>query len=167
MKVCLLSDTHGHIDDHIRSHFAGVDEVWHAGDLGEGVLEKLKGDYRLRAVYGNIDGTSVRTSCPEYLHFTLEGVDVLIIHISGPFGSYTPAVKALLKSLQPRLLVCGHSHILKVQHDTANAVLYMNPGAAGKHGFHKVRTLLKFTVKEGKISDLQAVELGLRGAIND
>ena len=144
---------------------AQADEIWHAGDFGSDVAEPLSTLKTFRGVYGNIDGAALRTVYPEFHFFTVEAIRVLMIHIAGPFGSYTPQVRSLLSQFQPTLLVCGHSHILKVQHDSGKNVLYMNPGAAGKHGFHKVRTMLRFSVNGDRIEHLEAIELGLRGAL--
>lgn len=164
-RICLLSDTHGHVDDRMKELSADADELWHAGDFGNDVANAFSASKIFRGVYGNIDGTSIRSTFPEHLFFSVEQVSVLMIHIAGPFGSYTPQVRKLLSHYQPKLLVCGHSHILKVQHDAKNNVLYMNPGAAGKHGFHKVRTMLRFTINGDRMEQLEAIELGLRGAM--
>jgi putative phosphoesterase len=164
-KICLLSDTHGHVDDRMLELAAESDEVWHAGDFGSDVTEKFSSSNVFRGVYGNIDGHILRSQFPEYSCFTIDKLSVLMIHIAGPFGSYTPQVRKLLEEYRPQLLVCGHSHILKVQHDQKRNVMYMNPGAAGKHGFHKVRTMLRFTISRDKLENLEAIELGMRGAI--
>lgn len=164
-RICLLSDTHGHLDDRMTEWMKDVDEVWHAGDFGEDVAEKLKSIRPIRGVYGNIDGTAIRKEFPEHLLFQAEGVDVLMIHIAGPFGTYAPGVRSLLDSAKPKLLVCGHSHILKVQMDSKRNVLYMNPGAAGKHGFHHMRTLLRFNLRSGNVENLEVIELGKRGSV--
>ncbi len=166
-KICLVSDTHGHIDDRMLEMASTSDEIWHAGDFGGGnVSEKLAAAKPLRGVFGNIDSISIRMVYPEFLVFAIEEVRVLMIHIAGPFGSYTPAVRNLLEQHRPTLLVCGHSHILKIQRDEKRKMLYMNPGAAGKHGFHKVRTMLRFTIDGKSLTGLEAIELGLRGAID-
>jgi putative phosphoesterase len=164
-RICLLSDTHGYVDDRLLDHVKQADEAWHAGDFGDGVSDRIASIRPLRGVYGNIDGSRIRSEFPEHITFTIDGLVILMIHIAGPFGSYNPAVRDLIGKIKPGLLVCGHSHLLKVQFDSKNRLLYMNPGAAGKHGFHKVRTLLRFTIDSGRVSDLEAVELGLRGAI--
>ncbi|MFM2136802.1 MAG: hypothetical protein RL021_2202 [Bacteroidota bacterium] len=166
VRICLLSDTHGHLDDRILELVRDADEIWHAGDFGDiAVSDRLKSLKTLRGVYGNIDGQPLRSLHPEYLSFNVEDVKVLMIHIAGPFGSYAPGTRKLIDELRPNVLVCGHSHILKVQFDQRHKLLFVNPGAAGKHGFHKVRTLLRFTVSGDRLTDLEAVELGLRGAI--
>lgn len=142
-----------------------ADEIWHAGDFGENVCELLETKTGFRGVYGNIDGATVRSRCPESLVFSIERLKVLMIHIAGPFGIYNPQVRSLVRDEKPGLLVCGHSHILKVQHDGRSDLLYLNPGAAGKHGFHKVRTMVRFKVSDSRIHDLEVIELGLRGAL--
>ena len=166
VRICLLSDTHGHLDETILRLAAASDEIWHAGDFGDvHVSERLSEIRPLRGVYGNIDGQPLRSMHPEFLSFTIEGVRVLMIHIAGAFGSYSPDVRKLLDELRPDVLVCGHSHILKVQHDAKRKMLYLNPGAAGKHGFHTVRTLLRFSIDGDRLTGLEAVELGKRGSL--
>jgi putative phosphoesterase len=161
-KIGLLSDTHGHIDDRILHHLQDRDEIWHAGDIGNAaVIETLEKTAPVRAVYGNIDGTDIRKNFPEYIHEVIENTKILIIHIAGPFGKYNPKTSALLRELKPDILICGHSHILKVQWDPSG-FLYMNPGAAGKTGFHTVITLLRFQLKGGKPENLELIELGPR-----
>ncbi|OON68562.1 metallophosphoesterase family protein [Hymenobacter sp. CRA2] len=163
MLIGLLSDTHSYFDDRIRHHLTGCDEIWHAGDVGdEKVLDELQTIAPLRAVFGNIDDRSVRTRCPETLVFDANGLKVLITHIGGYPGRYAPAARPLLQRERPGLFICGHSHILRVMPDRQLGLLHLNPGAAGRHGFHKVRTLLKFRVEDGRVQDLQAVELGPR-----
>lgn len=162
-KIGLLSDTHGYWDDKYEKYFLDCDEIWHAGDIGSSQLitrfEKLK---PFRAVYGNIDGADIRLVCPEFLRFTLEDVDVLMTHIGGYPGKYNPLVKDILQTNPPKLFICGHSHILKVMYDKKYNCLDINPGAAGIYGFHKVRTLLRFTLDKGNIRDLEVIELGTR-----
>lgn len=159
-RIGLLSDTHGYWDDRYKIHFEDCDEIWHAGDIGSSeVIEQLQAFKPLRAVYGNIDGADLRMQFKEFLRFTLEGVDVLMTHIGGYPSKYDPRVKAILQTKAPQLFVCGHSHILKVIYDPKFKCLTMNPGAAGKYGFHKVRTLLRFTLDSGNIKDLDVIEL--------
>lgn len=159
-KIGLLSDTHNHWDEKYMQHFKDCDEIWHAGDIGSlRVTEKFEALKPFRAVYGNIDDTKVRSAFPEYLRFTLEGVDVLMTHIGGYPGKYEHDVLQVLKTNPPKLFICGHSHILKVIYDSKYKCLTMNPGAAGKYGFHKVRTLLRFVLDEGNIRDLEVIEL--------
>ncbi len=166
MRIGLLSDTHGYLDPTILEHFAGCDEVWHAGDVGEdGVLESLEAFKPLRAVYGNIDGTEIRRKLPLNELFEAGGMKVLITHIGGYPGRYTPRVRKLLDEERPGLYVCGHSHILKVMMDKSRGVLHMNPGACGRHGFHRMRTVLRFQIERGRVDNLEVIELGLRGAL--
>ena len=168
-KILLLSDTHGCFDSKISNYVNQADEVWHAGDIGK--LEVLDSLTALkpsrRAVYGNIDGDKVRLQAPEVLSFNCEGVNVLIMHVAGYPGRYTPQAKRLISQYKPKLFICGHSHILKVIQDKKMGHLHMNPGAAGISGFHKVRTMLRFEVSQGKIQNLEAIEIGLRGALSN
>lgn len=165
MKIGLISDTHGHFEPSIATYFKNVDQIWHAGDIGTlSVLEELVKIKPVKAVFGNIDGQEIRNVCPEYLSFTMEGVSVLLIHIAGALGRYNPQVNRLLKNYHPKVLICGHSHILKVAPDKKNNLLHMNPGAAGKYGFHKMKTLLRFELLRGEIKNLEVVELGPRSA---
>ncbi|ERJ60575.1 metallophosphoesterase family protein [Sphingobacterium paucimobilis] len=159
-KIGLLSDTHSYLDDAVFKHFENCDEVWHAGDFGSiDVVEKLKDFKPFRGVYGNIDGKDIRTECPEHLRFDCEGVDVWMTHIGGYPGRYAPAIKTDLIKNPPKLFICGHSHILKVQYDPKLALLHLNPGAAGKQGWHKVRTLMRFDLELGEIKNLEIIEL--------
>lgn len=162
-KILLLSDTHSHIDDTILKYVKLADEVWHAGDIGDLIvtdtIKKLK---PLRAVYGNIDDGKARLEFPLHNRFTCEGVDVWITHIGGYPGKYNQEIRAEIRQNPPKLFICGHSHILKVQFDKELNVLHMNPGAAGKHGFHQVRTMLQFEIDGDKIQNLNVIELGNR-----
>ena len=166
-RIGLLSDTHGYFDDRIAHHLRGCDEVWHAGDFGTaavvGSLAALAPVFR--GVYGNIDGADVRRTEPLVQDFVVEGLRVLITHIGGYPSHYAPAARPLLDAIRPGLFVTGHSHILRVLPDKARGLLHLNPGAAGRHGFHQVRTLLRFGIEAGKVVELQAVELGKRGAL--
>lgn len=159
-RIGLLSDTHSWWDDKYAKYFEDCDEIWHAGDIGSMDLalrfETLK---PFRAVYGNIDDSKVRTAYPEFLRFTLDGVDVLITHIGGYPGKYDPRVKNILYAKPPKLFITGHSHILKVMFDKKLNCLHINPGAAGKYGFHKVRTIVRFMLDSGNISELEVIEL--------
>jgi len=163
MKIGLLSDTHSYLGEKVFHYFEEVDQIWHAGDVGdEGVLVKLRAFKPLIAVWGNIDGDILRKSHKEDEIFEHEGVKILMTHIAAKPPKYNPRVRALIEEHRPKLLVCGHSHILKVMMDKENDLLYMNPGAAGKHGFHKVKTLMRFTLEKGDIKDLEVIELGPR-----
>ncbi|HEX2617341.1 MAG TPA: metallophosphoesterase family protein [Flavobacteriales bacterium] len=165
MRIGLLSDTHGWLDPAIRKHIDGCDELWHAGDIGTGeVTDELKRWKPLRAVYGNIDGTALRQEFPEHQRFTIEQVRVWMTHIGGTPPRYNPDVLPGLKADPPTVFICGHSHICKVQFDPTLNTLYMNPGAAGRHGWHQVRTLLRFTIVGASLKDLEVIELGKRSA---
>jgi len=158
-KILLLSDTHGYIDDDIVKYVNSVDEVWHAGDIGAiSVTDTLKALKPLKAVYGNIDGKTVRSEFPEHQRFFCEKVDVWITHIGGYPNRYDRRVRELIYDNPPKLFICGHSHILKVMNDKKLNLLHMNPGAIGRHGFHKVRTMLRFQVDGEKIQNLEVVE---------
>lgn len=162
----LLSDTHSHVDERIFAHAEAADEIWHAGDIGSvrvsDALEKVK---PFRAVYGNIDGQALRIRYPEMQEFECEGVSVLMRHIAGYPGKYNAKTRYLLDRVKPKLFICGHSHILKVVYDKKREHLHMNPGAAGKAGFHQMRTMLRFELNAGKIENAQVIELGLRGEL--
>jgi putative phosphoesterase len=163
MRIGLLSDTHSYLDEGVFRHFENCDEIWHAGDVGDiSVIEKLQKFKKLRAVYGNIDGQEIRKQYPEYDVFTINKLKFIMIHIAGKFGYYTPQLRLLIKQHAPNILICGHSHILKVQYDKYNQLLYINPGAAGKSGFHQVKTLMRFTVETDKLSTMEVIELGAR-----
>lgn len=164
MRITLLSDNHGYLDQPILNHVSNADEVWHAGDFGTPeVSEKLTSLKPLKGVYGNIDGLELRKIHPLHNRFVCEGFDVWITHIGGYPGSYNPAIRQMIYNNPPDIFITGHSHILKIMRDPMlNNLLHINPGSAGKEGFHKVRTLVKFTLKNKTISDLQVVELGLR-----
>ena len=162
-KILLLSDTHSYIDDTILKYVRLADEVWHAGDIGDlSVTDAIKAEKPLRAVYGNIDDAKARQEFPLNNHFFCEGVDVWITHIGGYPGKYNPAVRQELMLNPPKLFICGHSHILKVQFDQKHNLLHMNPGAAGTHGFQQVRTMLRFDVNGDKIENLEVVEMDKR-----
>ena len=162
-KILLLSDTHGHIDDKILKYVNLADEVWHAGDIGNIEVTDILQKYKpLRAVFGNIDDAKARADFPLHNRFMCEGVDVWITHIGGYPGKYNPNIREELKNNPPKLFICGHSHILKVQFDKKLNLLHMNPGAAGISGFHVIRTMLRFSINEDKIQDLEIIELGKR-----
>ena len=163
-KILLLSDTHSHIDGNILKYVKQADEVWHAGDIGNlTVTDTIKKEKPLRAVFGNIDSNKARQEFPLNNRFMCEGVDVWITHIGGYPGKYNPAVREELNANPPKLFICGHSHILKVQFDKKLGLLHMNPGAAGVHGFHQVRTMLRFEIDGDKVQNLEAIEIGKRG----
>ena len=158
-RILLLSDTHGYIDDTILKHVKNADEVWHAGDIGDlQVTDTIKEFKPLRAVYGNIDNTQAKMEFPEINRFMCEGVDVFMTHIGGYPGRYHPKIRPMLQANPPKIFICGHSHILKVMPDKKLNLLHMNPGAIGKHGFHKARTMLRFTIDQSKIDNLEVIE---------
>ncbi|CAL2093930.1 metallophosphoesterase family protein [Tenacibaculum sp. 190524A02b] len=163
-KILLLSDTHSYIDAQILKFVKLADEVWHAGDIGDlKVTDTLKKYKPLRAVYGNIDDKDARAEFPLDAKFIVEGVSVWITHIGGYPNKYNQRVREDLKKERPKLFICGHSHILKVQFDEKLQVLHLNPGAAGNHGFHKVRTMLRFELDKGAVKNMEVIELAKRG----
>jgi putative phosphoesterase len=159
-KIGLLSDTHSFLDDAVFKHFENCDEIWHAGDFGNVELaDKLAAFKPLKGVYGNIDGQDIRITYPENLRFKCEDVDVWIRHIGGYPGKYSPAIRTEIYANPPKLFITGHSHILKVIYDKKINCLHLNPGAAGKQGWQKVRTLMRFAIDVDKIQDLEVIEL--------
>lgn len=172
-RIGLLSDTHGYLDEQIFEHFKNCDEIWHAGDFGSlslaqnlirGVENLQNGantgkEIILRGVYGNIDGADIRSVYPEKLHFTCEGVRVFIQHIGGYPNKYAPGVKTAISDHGTGLFISGHSHILKIMYDEKLQCLHMNPGAAGKQGWQKVRTLIRFVIDETEMKDCEVIEL--------
>lgn len=160
-KLGLISDTHSYMDDRILHHLSDCDMIWHAGDLGNAsVMDKLEQTKPTQGVYGNIDGTDVRVRWPEFICQEIEGVKFLMIHIAGAVETYNTKTRNLILQQKPDVLICGHSHILKVVRDKRFNLMHINPGAAGNHGFHKVRTLLKMEIENGKLVNLQVIELG-------
>jgi putative phosphoesterase len=163
-RIGLISDTHSYLDDSVLKHFADCDEIWHAGDFGTLELANQLAAFKpLRGVYGNIDGADLRQVYPENLRFKCEEVDVWITHIGGYPDKYSPAVKRTIYIDPPALFISGHSHILKVIFDKKINCLHLNPGAAGKQGWHKVKTLMKFCITDKKIHNLEVIEL--KGAV--
>jgi putative phosphoesterase len=162
-KIGLISDTHGWLDPTCLKHFAGCDEIWHAGDVGViEVAHELKEKKLFKAVYGNIDGNDVRNEYPEVLEWKCEDVTVLMVHIGGYPPKYNSDSKKLIKKIKPQLFICGHSHILKIIYDAEHECLHMNPGAAGKQGWHQIRTIIRFTIDGKEIKDCEVIELGKR-----
>ncbi len=159
-RIGILSDTHSWWDDKYLSHFAGCDEIWHAGDIGSPlIVDRLSAHCLVRAVCGNIDGRDLRLRFGDVLRFKVEECNVLMTHIGGYPGKYSPAIRDLLRSERPQLFVAGHSHILKVIYDKEIGCLHVNPGAAGRQGWHAVRTLVRLTIDGCEIKDLEVVEL--------
>ena len=167
VRIGLLSDTHGYMDDQLISILGDVDEIWHAGDLGGlAMLDKIsKLKKPIRAVHGNIDDAKVKREAPAQLTWSLEGKKFFMTHIGGYPGHYAKGIKTLLSEIQPDVFICGHSHILKVIFDKELDLLHLNPGACGQEGFHQVRTMLRFTIDSGQIKDMAVIELGKRGRV--
>ncbi|MGC4102760.1 metallophosphoesterase family protein [Ferruginibacter sp.] len=176
-RIGLISDTHGYLDENVFEHFKHCDEIWHAGDFGEGVAHDLTSrlimsnasqhgqtgrQTMLRGVYGNIDGNDIRSEYPEQLVFMCEEVKVMMRHIGGYPPRYNPETKKEILLHRPQLFISGHSHILKIMYDDQLQCLHMNPGAAGKHGWHKVRTLIRFNIHGKEMKDCEVIELGSR-----
>ena len=161
MFIGLISDTHGVFDEQFREFLEPVDEIWHAGDFGGGMdLAARIAEFKpLVGVAGNCDNHDLRFIHPIHRFFECEGLKILMTHIGGYPGRYDLRARELIDRYRPDIFVCGHSHILKVMHDRTINTLHINPGAAGIHGFHKVRTLVRFTVDNGVFSDLEVIEL--------
>ena len=162
-RILLISDTHSYLDPALSKHIEAADEIWHAGDIGSlDVTDAIKKIKPLRAVYGNIDDATARKEFPKNLIFISEGVKVFITHICGQPTNYLKEVKDIIAAESPKLFVCGHSHILKVMYQPQYELLHMNPGACGIHGFHHIKTALRFALEAGEIKDLAVIELGSR-----
>jgi uncharacterized protein len=162
-RIGLISDTHGYLDESVFKHFKNCNQVWHSGDFGNVELSCQLASFKpLKGVYGNIDGNDIRTIYPEQLVFSCEEVKVMMRHIGGSPPKYNPETRKELQIHQPQLFISGHSHILKVMYDKKANCLHMNPGAAGKHGWHKVRTLIRFVIDGKDIKDCEVIELGKR-----
>ncbi|MCB0400966.1 MAG: metallophosphoesterase family protein [Flavobacteriales bacterium] len=160
-RIALISDTHGYLDPKAEKYLKECDEIWHAGDVGDlSVIDKLNQIKPTKGVYGNIDGQDIRKVFPKNLRFHCEGVDVWITHIGGYPKRYSQDVRDEIRINPPQLFISGHSHILKVMYDKKLNLLHINPGAAGKSGFHKVKTLVRFTINQKEIQDLEIIELG-------
>lgn len=159
-RIGILSDTHGYWDDRYATHFADCDEIWHAGDIGDiSIIERLSDICPVRAVCGNVDHGAVKRACPELLQFQVEGVKVLLTHIGGYPGRWSPGMARLLRENGIQLMVDGHSHILKVIYDNKLQLLHINPGAAGQQGWHSIRTLVKLTIDGANMKDCEVIEL--------
>ena len=175
-KIGLISDTHGWLDEQVLHYLDGCDEIWHAGDFGNvSIAEQLALGLlagrsnpdpfmgkRLRGVYGNIDGPDIRSTYPEKLHFTCENVNVFMTHIGGHPARYAPGIKTEIEQHKSNLFICGHSHILKIIYDEKLNCLHINPGAAGRQGWHVVRTIVRFVIDGNNIRDCEVIELGKR-----
>lgn len=164
-KILLLSDSHSYMDDRILEYAKNADEIWHCGDFGSmEVIEALEKIHPLKGVFGNIDNEKIRSEFPEVCRFKCEQVEVLMIHIGGYPGKYTPLAKKEISSTKPQLFISGHSHILKAMYDDKNKLLHLNPGACGKSGWHKMRTMMQFKIDGADIKDLEIIELGNRSS---
>ena len=165
INIILLSDTHGHIDKNILAHAAEVDEIWHAGDIGNmKVIDSLKKIKPVIMVSGNIDDDKIKREVPKEQYFKKKGIHFFMIHIVGYAGHLPKKIREKINSRPTDILICGHSHLLRVGYDSEK-LLCMNPGAAGTHGFHKIRTMLNFKIQSGKIKYLRVIELGKRGKL--
>ena len=163
LRIGLISDTHHFLDDNVFKHFESCDEIWHAGDFGTiEVANRLAAFKPLKGVYGNIDGQDVRSVYPEQLRWQSEGINVFMTHIGGYPPKYNPTVKKILQADPPQLFICGHSHILKVIYDDKLSCLHINPGAAGRQGWHTIRTLVRLTIDGNNMKDCEVIELGNR-----
>ena len=159
-RIGLLSDTHSFLDERVKKHLKDCDEIWHAGDIGNiGVTDELSTIAPLRAVYGNIDGTELRTAFCENLHFMMEGLKIFMTHIGGRPPRFAPGILSDLKATKPDVFICGHSHILLAQFCPSFDGLHLNPGAAGIYGMHQVRTLMRFDISQSGVSNLEVVEI--------
>ena len=166
-KVLVISDTHSYIDDRIIKYASEADYVIHAGDIGNfDVIRKLKSVSKVLFVYGNIDGNEIRSESNKFEFFELNNLKILLTHISGKTPKYNKETLIKIKEHKPDLLIAGHSHILKIQYDKINQLIFLNPGAAGRHGFHIKRTMLRFEIKLNKIENLEIIELGTRSDLS-
>jgi len=162
-RIGLISDTHGYLDENVFEHFKDCDQVWHAGDFGPDVSKRLKEKFKIiKGVFGNIDEHDIRHEFPEQLVFNCEQVKVMMRHIGGSPPKYNPETRKELAIHQPKLFISGHSHILKVIYDDKINCLHINPGAAGKTGWHKIRTIIRFAIDNSEIKNCEVIELGKR-----
>ncbi len=158
-RIGILSDTHGYLNPTLFDFFKDVDEIWHAGDWGNFELVKqLEAFKPLRGVYGNIDGQDIRSVCPDINYFQVEDLKVMMLHIGGYPGRYSPGFRKIMKNQKIDLMVCGHSHILRIMRDPINKWMYINPGACGQHGFQKVNTAVRFKIEGSKMSEMEVWE---------
>ncbi len=168
MKIGLLSDTHGYLDPAVYKYFNDCDEIWHAGDIGNQVIDELQQFKPLKAVFGNVDELTLQRKLPEDLRFQCEGITVWMTHIGGAPPKYNSRITKLLREKTPDIFVCGHSHILRIMKDpNYKNMLYMNPGAAGNHGLHHMKTIIRFDVIGKAVKNIEVIELGKRGQIKN
>ena len=166
-KVLVISDTHSYIDDRIIKYASEADYVIHAGDVGSfDVIQKLNSVSKLLFVYGNIDGNEIRSESNKFEFFKINDLKILLTHISGKTPKYNKETLIKIKEHNPDLLIAGHSHMLKIQYDKINKLIFLNPGAAGRHGFHLKRTMLRFEIKLNKIENLEIIELGSKSDLS-
>lgn len=165
IKVGLISDTHSYLDPQVFDYFSDRDEIWHAGDFGTmEIADKLKEIAPVLGVYGNIDGSDIRREYPLHQRFRREGIDFWMTHIGGTMGRYCIPIREEMENDPPDVFICGHSHILKIGRDQEkNKMLFINPGAAGRHGFQVYRTCVRFSIGQGKVQDMEVINLGKRG----
>jgi uncharacterized protein len=164
-RIGVISDTHGYFDTKIPKYFGDCDEIWHAGDIGDlSVTDELRKIAPVRGVHGNIDNHLIRTEFPAHQRFVIESCAIWITHIGGKPSTYNKYVLPELQRNAPKVFICGHSHICKVEFDKRFNMLYINPGAAGIHGFHKVQTLIRFCIEEGRLFNMEVIELGKRSS---
>ena len=165
-RIALLSDTHSYFDPKLPEYLTDCHEIWHAGDIGDmSVIDQLAEIKPVKAVFGNIDDKSIQSRFPEDLWMEVEGLTIWMTHIGGAPPHYNPRIKKMLKERTPGIFICGHSHILKIMRDQERNMLYVNPGAAGQHGFHSMKTLVRFDLHQKEIKNMEVVELGKRGKI--
>ncbi|MTI88345.1 MAG: metallophosphoesterase family protein [Balneolaceae bacterium] len=165
IKIGLISDTHNYLDPQVSEYFADRDEIWHAGDFGTiAIAEELEQIAPVLGVYGNIDGQDIRQTYPLHQRFEREGLDIWMTHIGGIPGRYCIPIREEMEENTPELFICGHSHILKIARDQKmDKMLYMNPGAAGKQGFQVYRTIVRFEIDQGKLHNVEVINLGITG----
>ena len=161
MRIGLMSDTHSFLDERVFEHFAECDEIWHGGDFGSmDLIDKLRAFRPLRGVYGNIDNREIQAEFPLDLFWETAGLTVFMTHIGGYPGRYVPRVREILERKKPDLFISGHSHILKIMPDKKLNLIHINPGACGNEGWHKVKTLVRFSIEKGKMHGMEVIELG-------
>ena len=162
-KILLLSDTHGYLDEQMLKYIHEADEIWHAGDIGDiSVTDQISKIKPLRAVFGNIDGGDARVQFPLIAKFKVEHKRIWITHIGGYPNRYEKKIEESFGLNPPHIFISGHSHILKIIYDKKYNMLHLNPGAAGKSGFHKVRTMIRFVIDGTSIKNMEIIELEKR-----